>query len=471
MAMNRIMVAVLCVAVVGALLWCFFGWTFRGGGNSEARRWKSFETPFESDLFKDLSKPSAPPTSGKLPKASSDWTHPNIAVYAAAQPHPPPSHPTLRDLGADAQAHAIDFLAQNSPSSPHSWDDLRQALVDDSVSARSDPFHFDRVLVATVTQGTSWYPGDRMAWTRVFVQPINFKFAGYTVAATENETVKIASIEATSSRKLSASLGLTVPGLKGPAANISPSEEHAVTSTADITAQYERLGVDILPDFLRIIRESETGGDAIGNTTVSLSVVTDPLLIQNRYPGDTHPAQVGDDLVLAITAMHLYDADDNASSLTVLPQAQMPHCQLLARVWMLYEQRQIVTGREFYDESRQTVRIVRDAVKPADVAIMSADDVAPVWFIQIVGNDQKNADGRVQVLGTRLAGGQYRALVFTDYDQASKLASWVRQRSGRPLKDRSFNYPEGASLVPWKMTEDECDKGRSTEVYQKPDSQ
>jgi hypothetical protein len=35
---------------------------------------------------------------------------------------------------------------------------------------------------------------------------------------------------------------------------------------------------------------------------------------------------------------------------------------------MLYERRQIVTGREFYDESRHTVRIVRDAIKPADKA-------------------------------------------------------------------------------------------------------
>ena len=469
MTVPRITAAVLGAAVVAALAWYYFGGTFRGGGNNEARRWKSLEMPFESDLFKDLAKPSAPPAGGKLRQGLVDWTRPNIAVYSASLP--PPPHLTLRDLGDNAQVRAIDFLAQNSPSSPHSWNDLRQALADDLVSAGADPFHFNRVLVATVTKGTSWDPGDRMAWTRVFVQPINFKFAGYTVAATENETVKIASIEATSSRKFSAALGLTVPGVKGPTANISPSEEHAVTSTADITAQYERLGVDILPNnFLRIIRESETGGDVVGNTTVSLSIVTDPVLIRYRYPGDTPKAPIGDDLVLAITAMHLDDADDKAM-LTVLPQAQIPHCQLLARVWMLYAQRQIVTGREFYDESRQTVRIIRDAVQPADVTIMSADDVAPVWYIRIVQPGPKGADGKV--LGTRLTGGPYRALVFTDYDQASKLASWVRQRSGKPLNGRSFNYPDGASLVPWKPTGNECDfdNGRSAEVYQKPDSQ
>ena len=57
--------------------------------------------------------------------------------------------------------------------------------------------------MATVAKGLEWNPGDRMIWTRIFVQPINFAFAGYTVAATDNETVKIASLEATSSRKFS----------------------------------------------------------------------------------------------------------------------------------------------------------------------------------------------------------------------------------------------------------------------------
>ena len=60
---------------------------------------------------------------------------------------------------------------------------------------REGPFRFDRVLVATVAKGAKWDLGDRMIWTRVFVQPINFSFAGYSVAATDNETVKLTSVE------------------------------------------------------------------------------------------------------------------------------------------------------------------------------------------------------------------------------------------------------------------------------------
>lgn len=69
MTVPRITAAVLGAAVVAALAWYYFGGTFRGGGNNEARRWKSLEMPFESDLFKDLAKPSAPRQAGNLGKA------------------------------------------------------------------------------------------------------------------------------------------------------------------------------------------------------------------------------------------------------------------------------------------------------------------------------------------------------------------------------------------------------------------
>jgi hypothetical protein len=51
---------------------------------------------------------------------------------------------------------------------------------------------------------------------------------------------------------------------------------------------------------------------------------------------------------------------------------------------MLYEQRHIEAGRKFYDESRQTVRFVRDAEQKVDVEIASADDISPaVWTLKI----------------------------------------------------------------------------------------
>jgi hypothetical protein len=155
----------------------------------------------------------------------------------------------LRDLGDRGQAQAIGFLEKTSAKS---WTQLRDAMSATGAAGpgEKDPFQFDRVLV----MGAGWDPGDRMMWTRVFVKPINFSFAGYTVAATDNQTVKVTSVEAINSRKFSADIGLTVPGVEGPKASIGPSDEHTVKTTSDISAQYEKLGIDIVPQFLLIIR-------------------------------------------------------------------------------------------------------------------------------------------------------------------------------------------------------------------------
>src|SRR5690242_2929925 len=49
--------------------------------------------------------------------------------------------------------------------------------------------------------------------------------------------------------------------------------------------------------------------------------------------------------------------------------------------------RQIDKGGEFYEESRQTVSLMRDADEPRDVDFVNPDDVPPaVWSIQVLEN-------------------------------------------------------------------------------------
>jgi hypothetical protein len=464
------------VAVVGSGF-LFFRW-WGSGNDPGVKRWTAREPVAVSKSFQYLSRPH--PIGHQIIKANElletrnsknatpDWRRPHVAVYSVAALKSPLPHPTLRDLAERGQARAIDFLVRDSTSKPHVWPELLDALNDASEPGlgEQDPFKFDRVLVATVAKGTNWDPGDRMMWTRVFVQPINFTFAGYTVAATDNATVKVTSVEATKTRKFSADLGLTLPGAgEGPKANVSPSSEHTVKTTSDITAQYEKLGIDIVPRFLRMIRESETGGDVVGNTTVSLSVVTDPLLIHRRSPEELVSSQADvDNLVLLVRSTKLDDVSNGKDkpSIDLLPQAPVPHCPLKARIWMLYEQRHIEAGRKFYDESQQRVRFVRDAEKKVDVEIASADDVSPaVWTLKMC-HGQCDPDGKDPTLQAFVAPhGLKRDLVFTDYGQAVKLAHWLRyQQKDVTLTKLRFDYPFAQkpppSLVPYKNTKNDC---------------
>jgi hypothetical protein len=52
---------------------------------------------------------------------------------------------------------------------------------------------------------------------------------------------------------------------------------------------------------------------------------------------------------------------------------------------MLYQEREIVSGRESYDEGLQNVRLIQDVDLPKDIEIVSADEVSPAaWSIKIL---------------------------------------------------------------------------------------
>lgn len=457
------------------------------------KRWKSV-AEYSSSCYENLNTSAPAPSrdcfhseGAAIPAQSFDWLKTHAAVYSIAAP--PRAAATLRDLGDRGQAEAIDFLELDSALKGRSWTDLQDALNESSIAVgERDPFRFDRVLVATVAKGLDWRPGDRMEWSRVLIEPINFFFAGYTVAATDNETVKVSSIEATSARKFSADIAATIPGLEGPKASVGPSSEHSIKTTSDINAQYEKLGIDIMPNFLRIIRESETGGDVVGNTTVSLTAVTDAQSIRKQFPSDkSSSAYPGDETVLLVTGTHFDKRDQGkpsgdqpgqANLIDVLPQAPVPHCALRARVWMLYEERRVDSGRESYDESKQAVTLVHDAEDKQDVDIVSADEVSPaVWSIKICNPAKCDGDDPDSTpLQAKFGGvGQWRKVVFTDYGVAVKVVHWLRTTppDRRSETEYTFSYPgpkgdqnaqpdnmEGLVLV--KKTADEC-KVRSNE--------
>ncbi len=477
--------AALAVALIAGLgIWVW-------NRNSEAtpKRWSQESETFSS-CFNTLTSSSATAKdpcfhaeSEEIPVRFLDWIRPSVAVYSTVAPARP--SPTLRDLADGGQAEAIRFLEQDPGLKAKAWANISNALDDSRARVgERDPFRFDRVLVANVAKGIDWRPGDRMVWTRVLIQPINFSFAGYSVAETDNETLKVTSVERTDSRKFSGDLSATIPGMEGPKAELGPSSEHTVKTNSDINAQYEKLGIDIMPYFLRVMRESETGGDAVGNTKVLLTAVTDPDAIWRKYPNEpTRRVADGDPIVLLVTGTHFNDvADEQATSasrrpaIDVLPQVPVPHCALRARVWMIYEERQIDRGRESYDESKQAVVLSHDAEDKQDVDIVSADEVSPaVWTLRLceeatcAGDDHHTLMASVPEPSGAQDKTAWRKVVFTDYGVAIRLAHWLRteQKSTPPNTTYRFNYPgDGtyAAIKPVKVKGDECKGDRLERV-------
>jgi hypothetical protein len=331
---------------------------------------------------------------------SSDFALPHVSVYSVPNVKPSRPHPTLLELGDRAQVRAIDAIEHSSGS--------------------------------------------------------KVRFAAYTIAATENETVKVSSVEAQNTRKLSADIGLAIPGMDGSKIGVSPSRESTIKTTSDVSTQYERLGIDIMPTFLRVIRESAAGGDVIGNTTVAVSMTTDPELIleQSKIRALPDPQ-----IHLVVTGLHL-DDEGKEPSMEVLPLVPLPHCALRANISAVYEQCHVHSGREFYDESRQQVVFIHDVDDERPVKIIDADDVSPfVWRVQLVPDKMypdNSWTGR-RALNARFKGtGSWRQLVFSEYGRAVNLTHWVRTHAGQTISGYEFNWSVGTGLAVIKQTKDEC---------------
>ena len=166
-------------------------WQMSGSSDPVPKRWSQVHEAKPTDLYNALVNPCpstnqeaslSQSSSGPIPPPPDNWNEPHVAVYSvAATPRP---LPTLRDLGDRGQAQAIDFLEKDAAQKNKSWTKSRKALSNLGAArpGENDPFQFDRVLVATVTKGAGWDPGDRMMWTRVFVQPINFESHSKTIS-------------------------------------------------------------------------------------------------------------------------------------------------------------------------------------------------------------------------------------------------------------------------------------------------
>jgi len=186
-----------------------------------------------------------------------------------------------------------------------------------------------------------------------------------------------------------------------------------------------------------------------------------------------------------VVSAHLTDGQDllkmEQASLDARPQRILPHCPLLARVWTIYEERHILSGRGSYNEGDQKVSLIRNVtyppssggsgLQPCDspdaaaerdgncepgvvIPIVPADDVSPaVWYI-------KTEDGAA--IKAESGAGSARRLVFTDYTVASDVIHWIKYWADPKTIGRLRLVFEPGLLVPEKCTAGACFEDAAT---------
>lgn len=350
----------------------------------------------------------------------SDWNRPNLMVYS--YPTPPKDAPpalTVKDFSDRGQATLIDRLTRKGAKP----DDIRAAVakpIKTAPSGTSDPiitgkkelYQFDRTLVATVTKGTTERPGDRLIWTWVLVKPINFVFTGYTVVATNNQTLNIENVQNQTTAQVQGQLSANVPGSATLNPSVSGSLSNQYTTSATINQQYEQLGVDILPTFLRVYQESERNQDVAGNTIIKVSALADPTLLV---------APVGSTGILEGSNLKITKAGKplapKAASLDMELIKTPLNCPLRAKARLIYEIRRIVGNERSYVEGEQKVAIEQHATPWREFDVVRLEDVAPAAF----GISNQNGIN----IFAKTQGGIRLPLAFSDYETARAMALWM----------------------------------------------
>lgn len=401
-----------------------------GCAHPENYRWSNREAPVFSGA------PTEPDDS-----SFGGWRTPAVSVYSFATASPNTPDATIRDLSDRGQAALIKAMTAAGADPAAIRDALLKApkpkneATEDAVTVEGT---FKRTLVANVTKGWDAVPGERLVWTWIDVRPLNFSFDGYTVLATDSQLLNIEQITNATTASANASLGKTgsdttatttagspiskvLTDVAGSTAGVGGSLSNTYTTTASINQQYVKLGADIVPDELRIFRESERNLDVAGNTLIALTLKLDP----SKWKG------VGMETSLRVLKQDLAKPDGTlvapADVTFELAQNQAPpRCALQALVTLHYQTRRPRDGRS-YVEGQQTVTYARASTEPTVVDIVPADEVRkPAWrvYAKAAPDIALHASGPFE---------NDLPIDFATYEQARNFVIWLTRMGSTML--------------------------------------
>lgn len=399
-----------------------------GCAHPEQYRWNDLgQTRFEGSL--------AEPPGSRFAR----WSRPAVSVYSFATPATGTPDLTLRDLSDHGQAALITAMTAAGAKPDEIRETLSKPLkarTEAAEGAITSESSYRRTLVANVTKGWDAVPGERLIWTWIRIKPLNFAFEGYSVIATDNQLLNIEQITNSTAGSLSANLGRTgsntettntsgspvssvLSDVAGSSAGVSGTLSNTYTTTAAINQQYMKLGADIVPDELRIYRESERNLDVAGNTLIALTVKLDP----SKWRG------VAMETTLRVTRLDLSApngsfTDPSAATFEVVQNEAPPSCALQAQVTLFYQVRRPTNGRS-YVEGEHAATYAKESTTPAIIEIVPADQVRrPSWRVY----PRLAPDSALQVTGTFE---NDSPIDFTSYEQAQNFVVWFGHYSDK----------------------------------------
>ncbi|CAM2148445.1 putative Lipoprotein [Pararobbsia alpina] len=367
-------------------------------------------------------------------KTRDDFPSARVFSYSIKKPADPASSTAdkgVQSLSDHGQQAYIESIAK---ASKKPTGDLQALLKKDSDGSGKGGLKFSeedelyRTLVISIAKAVQAKPGDRLMRVVVQVTPCdNERFTGYTVPATAITLQDIAQVQNTVTTSVTGKFSPTFTGKVTGGAEGDASLSSVSQGTADIGQQYESLNLDISPDRIVVIRESERGVDLSGNVIITPITVALP---------ENAPMDAGV-LIPSTTSFFASATPLAANKISVTPalvQYALPQ-PVYVDVKLRYQLR-VPDGdsRKYYVEGKQDVYIRSGEVDEPHQLLIPAREVSAKRYRVVHLVDEKSY-GAVQIT----VNGIRNDAVFDDYATASSFAAWMQQKHATTLGKQGYH--------------------------------
>lgn len=268
---------------------------------------------------------------------------PTLSISSVAAE--PQSAVRLRDLPERTGAAVATALAARTSDSAQYL-----AALGEPIGARNalnqDRTRLPRVIAIDVSP-SGFSTTDRLMRTQVTMVPVNFRFAGYTLAQSDYQTIDLESVTSSAttsaSLTLSPSLGNVIEGVEA-----GVSAERSQESVYTNRQRFRDLSVSFAPDRVIVTRDGAPGIDLYGVTLLKASV----------RPVDSGPT-VTETFVTAYKVANEANGQDlvpGEATITLTQDRIWSAQPLMVCARLDYVIRDVMSGGEYVDEGRQVAR-------------------------------------------------------------------------------------------------------------------
>lgn len=378
----------------------------------------------------------------KAPAQEGVTDSPSVRVYSYATPQEKDSPDTNKNVGLQSLSdHGQQAFIEKTVATAKKPSDALNALIakkkgdegDSSGVRLVQQTQFDRTLVVSVGKAIAARPGDRLMRTIVEVTPSkvwvtdkrgnrkeidSFQFAGYKVPTTAIALQNIAHVDNKVTTSVTGKLSPTLTGYIAGAGEADVGITSEKEGSADILAQYQALHVDLTPNRLAVIRESERGIDISGNTIIT------PITVSLAKEAEADAAVLIDSTTEFFKSGRPLPPEKVSVTPTVLQIP--PNHPVTVDVKLIYQLRVPDEGsRKYYLEGEQSVAIESGVVNLKGEVLIRGDDVSMKGYHLI--DTVKGGTLDINVSGIN------NEIIFDDYLAAINFAKWMNSQHAKKL--------------------------------------